>query len=95
MVLANSFISELNFVEVLLAIILGWILVDLWQRCIDNFTFNTLKLNKNSTYHTFVIAAIATTIFLVFTFTFENIFGNLVEQDIEGGAIGPIEAAAN
>lgn len=89
MALANTFVQDLNFVEMLFVIILGWILVALWQRTIDNFTFNSLGLNKDSTYHTFIIAIVATTIFLLFVFSFDNIFGNLVESDIAGGFAPP------
>ncbi|CAH6418151.1 Hypothetical protein HVR_LOCUS26 [uncultured virus] len=89
MPLGTKFVEDMSFVEMLFVIVLGWILVALWQRCIDNLTFNSLGLNKDSTYHTFVIALVATTIFLVFVFTFNSILGDVVESDIAGGFTPP------
>lgn len=89
MVLGDLFVRDLSFVDMLLVIVLGWILVDLWKRPIDNFTFGTLGLNKNSTYHTFIIAIVATAIFLTFVFNFDSILGNIVEADIGGGFTPP------
>lgn len=89
MPLGTMFIADLSFVEMLFVIVLGWILVALWQRCIDNLTFNSLKLNKDSTYHTFIIALVATIIFLLFVFSFNSILGDIVESDVTGGFSPP------
>lgn len=89
MVLGDLFITDLSYVDMLFVIVLGWILVQLWQRPIDNFTFNTLQLNKDSVYHTFIIALVATAIFLVFVFNFDSILGNIVENDVSGNPLTP------
>ena len=89
MALGDKFLQEISYIDLLVVIIFGWILVALWQRVIDNFTFNSLGLNKESTYQTFVIALLATTIFLVFVFTFDAVLGNIVESG--GGFTPPIE----
>ena len=84
MVLANRFIGDLSYVDMLFVIVLGWIMVALWQRYIDNLTFNYLKLNKESPYHTFIIALVVTIIFLTFVFTFNSLLGDIVENDTGG-----------
>ena len=88
--ISDKFLSELTFVESLFLIIFGWLLVELWQRVIDNFTFNAIKLNRESTYHTFIIALATSVLFLTFIFGFENFAADFVETGIEtGGGIPP------
>lgn len=89
MPLGKQFVRDMTFVELLFVIVLGWILVELWHKTIDNFTFTTLSLNEKSTYHTFIIALVATSVFLVFVFSFDSIMGNIVESDIAGGFSPP------
>lgn len=87
MSLGDSVIQDLTFSELLFVLVIGWMLVTLWQRYIDNLTFNTLKLDEDSAYQTFIIALVATVIFLLFIFSFNNIYGGLVESTITGGAV--------
>lgn len=89
MVIGDKLLTDLTFIDVLLVIIVGWVLVALWSRVVDNITFNYLKLNKDSVYHTLLIAIVTTAIFLVFVFSFDNAMGNIVEQEISGGGIIP------
>ena len=89
MSLGAKYVKDLTYIEMLVVIILGWILVALWQRCIDNFTFNSLKLNKDSTYHTFIIALVSTIIFISFVFSFEDVVGNFAESQAAGGFSPP------
>jgi hypothetical protein len=79
--IGNRFLSELSLVETLFVIIIGWVLVALWQRFIDNFTFNTLGLNEDSSYHTFIIAIAITVIFIVFLYSFQGLEANIIESD--------------
>ena len=73
----NKLVTDLSVVELLFVIVFGWILVALWQRTVDNFTFNSLGLNKDSTYHTFIIAVVCTSVFLFFSFLFNDITGGI------------------
>lgn len=73
--------SYIFFIQVLFAVIVGWILVNLWQRVLDNFTFKTLKLNENSLYHTGIIAITFTVIFFIFLYLFNDIFNVISKQD--------------
>lgn len=86
--IGNRFLSELTLVETLVVIIIGWILVALWQRFIDNFTFNTLGLNEDSSYHTFIIAIAMSVIFIVFLYSFQGLEANIVESD--DASVSPI-----
>ena len=84
MVLSNKVGTELTFIEILFAIIIGQLLVSFWQKSINNFTYNTLHLNKDSTYHTFIIALTATFIFLIYIFSSDTIFDAVLETDTGG-----------
>src|ERR1700758_1687653 len=86
---ATTSVQDLDFITLLVGIILGWILVSLWTRVIDNLSFNTLKLDKHSTYHTCVIALVATSIFLAFIFNFNALVSGVLESDTSGGGLVP------
>lgn len=58
--------SNFTFITALVAIILGSLLTVLWVRFINNFTFNFLKLNQDSTLVTLVIALIATGVLIIY-----------------------------
>jgi hypothetical protein len=79
--LSTTFLVDIRFIEALFIIVLGWILVALWQRFIDNLTFNTLGLNENSAYHTFIIALVATIVFVIFILLFPEIQSGFVDSD--------------
>ncbi len=51
-------LNEMLFIWIFFIFIFSWILVELWTRWLDNFTYITLKLDKNSPMHTFVIALV-------------------------------------
>ncbi len=82
MVLAISFIQDVRFIDFIVIIILGWMLVPFWQRCIDNLTFNTLGLSKDSTFHTFIIALVFTLILLSYIFLFNSVLDDIVQRDV-------------
>lgn len=82
MTLGEKYVQDLTFIEMVFGIVLGWIIVTLWQRCIDNFSFNYLGLNRSSTYQTGVIALSVTILFITFIFIFESLSGNVIEQSI-------------
>lgn len=76
----NTFVQNAALSDLLIVVILGWILIPIWSRYIDNLSFNTLKLSKDSTYQTFVIALISTALFLVFVYSFDTPQGNLIQN---------------
>lgn len=88
--LSRKFFSDVSFLEVLFVILIGWMLVALWQRSLDNFTFHTLGLSRDSTLQTTVIAVVMTVAFVAFVFLFDSVFGGLLEPGIEN-AISPPE----
>jgi len=81
---ANSYIQNVTFIDIFFVIMFSYLLSPLWGRFVDNLTFNALKLNKDSTYHTFIIALVATVILIVLIFSFDSVTAGLIEQDITG-----------
>ena len=72
--------NKFSFVEVLLTIILAWILVDLYGKAINTFTYSFLSLNPENAWHAFVIAITATGILLAFIFTNKDISDRLEQS---------------
>lgn len=58
--------SQTVFTVVLLAVIVGWILVSLWTRVIENAAFGTFGFNEDSLWDSLLIAFAVTTIFISF-----------------------------
>lgn len=54
------------FTIILVAIIFGWILINLWTVALDNILYRACGLSKNSWLHTLLVAIIATCIFLIY-----------------------------
>lgn len=85
-------ISKFSFVQTLIAIIIAWTLVTLWIKFIDNLTYRTLGLNKNSTFHALVIALTVSAIFVVAIYSAEDTVSNIIlgtneDVDIMGDTI--------
>lgn len=78
--------SEVTFITVVLAIVVAWILVALWTRVVENFTFGTLHLNGNSSWHALIVAFTITVIFLATVWMIDRygIIPSGLETDIEG-----------
>ena len=90
MALSKTFFKDVSFLEVLFVIVIGWMLVALWQRSLDNLTFHTLGLSRDSTTQTTMIALVITIVFVGFIFLFDSVFGGLLEPGVEN-AIKPPE----
>ena len=78
--------SEVTFITVVLAIVVAWILVALWTRAIENFSFGTLKLDGDSAWHALIVAITVTVVFLVTIWMIDQ-FGLVpggLETEIEG-----------
>lgn len=65
--------QELLFVLIFILFIFSWISVEVVGRALNNFTFRTLKLDENSTFHTSVIAFVVLFIELTLIYYFKNI----------------------
>lgn len=87
---SNKLGADLTFIEILFAIIIGQLLVSVWQNVIENLTFRTLNLNKKSTYHTLIIAVVATLIFLLYLFSSPTLFYAIFEVDTGGNLVPPL-----
>jgi len=62
--LADEISKEVFFFFLFLIIIFSWVLIDLWCKWLNNFTYVTLGLDENSSVHTFIIALVVTCIIL-------------------------------
>jgi len=71
--------SETTFVQLLAAILIGWILVDLWVRVIENLAYRTMGLDIDSTYHTFLVAVAVTLLFVLYVRLFNDDKGQMAE----------------
>lgn len=78
----DSISSGITFVDLLVAIIVGWLLVAVWQRALENFCYGTLKLNRDSTFQTVIVAIVMTLIFIGYTVLSQNITAPIVEKTI-------------
>lgn len=84
-------ISKLNFLEVMIAIVVSWIIIDLWLRVIENFAYRTIGLSEKSTIHTLIVALVVTIIFIAFVFSVPDSITDLIigesysEEDLYGG----------
>lgn len=81
------------FATIVAAIIVGWILVSLWLRVVENFAFQTLGMSSRSTVHALIIAIIATIAFLAFVWVvdeYEIIPSTSASGVVEGATEGLI-----
>jgi hypothetical protein len=85
-----------NFVTALVAILLGAVLVNLWIRVINNFTYHTLGLDQDSTFWAIIVAVFFTIILIVYIiFVLEDNTGKAVKQSMTGISVSGIVPAIN
>ena len=76
-----------TFVLALVAILLGSVLVNLWIRVINNFTYQTLGLKQESTFWALVIAMTMTAVLVVYIImVLDDNTSCAVKQNITGVA---------
>jgi hypothetical protein len=68
----SGMLSQEVFAIVFLAIIIGWIIIALWTRVIDNVTYSQMDLDKNSVWDTILIAISISLFFLVFVWVIDK-----------------------
>jgi TRAP-type C4-dicarboxylate transport system permease small subunit len=90
MPLNSNYLQDVGFIELLFVIVIGWMLVALWQRALDNFTFQTLGMQRDSTYHTIVIALTVTLLFIIFVFLYQSMFGGALESGTASAIKPPV-----
>jgi hypothetical protein len=87
--------SEFIFIAIVIAIVIAWVLIALFTRLIENFSFGTLGFNGDSTWHSFLIAFGAIIILLAIIWVEDQYqiiprgnssTNNLVEQSLAGGS---------
>ena len=81
--------SQAIFTIVFISIVIGWIIVALWTRALDNFVYGYLGLDQNSTWDALLIAIAATIFFLFLIFTLDE-FEYVAGEDAKATGIGPV-----
>ena len=78
-------LSQSIFAIIFLSIIIGWIVVALWTRVIDNFSFEVLGLDDSSAWDTLLIALFVSVAFITFIWVIDRygIVPGGVERDVE------------
>ena len=77
--------DNVTFVKALVAVIIGAVLVNLWIRVINNFTYHTLKLNPDSTFWAIMIALITTGLLVIYIiFILDEDTSCQIKQNITG-----------
>lgn len=83
MALADKAFSDLNYIEVLIGIIIAWILVAVWQRVIENISYNFFKLNPESAFHAFIVAITLTIIFITLIESVDSIARDILTGETD------------
>lgn len=78
MPISDTLASELTFSEIIIGVVFILILVAFWQRVLENLLYNTINLNKDSTYQSFIIAVSLTVIFLVVINLISSVARNII-----------------
>jgi glycerol uptake facilitator-like aquaporin len=77
--------DNFTFIKALIAVLLGAVLVNLWIRVINNFTYHTLKLSQDSTFWAIIIAVIATSFLVIYIiFVLDNDTSLQLRQNMTG-----------
>lgn len=85
---STSNVSTTYFVTFLIAVIISWILVDLWTKVIDNLAYVTFNMKSSSTLHSFIVAGVCTLIFLSYILIIEPVGSDIRFQMVGSGAVG-------
>lgn len=88
-------LSQSIFTVIFLSIIIGWIVVALWTRVIDNFSFEVLGLSDSSSWDTFLIALFVSIAFITLIWVVDryNIVPGGVDPSIEADEPFPTQQA--
>jgi hypothetical protein len=85
-------VQELSILQTFTYVIAGWIVISVWQRFVENYAYNGLGMNRELPYHNFIVAMVATGIFIITITTAENIMridGNAIAGDSVGSEFSP------
>jgi len=83
--------QELLFAWIFVLFIFSWISIDVVGRALNNFTFKTLELNANSTWHTTIIAIVVVSIELITIYYFKTMNINIYEANSSFDASSHLE----
>lgn len=77
-VLSQTLSGDLTYSEIIVGIVIALILVSLWQRAIENWLFETLRIDRKSTFQTLIVAVAFTAVFFIFINAISSIARDVV-----------------
>lgn len=81
--------SEFNFIVIVIAIVISWILVAFWTRTFENLFFVHWGFDGESFWQTLLVALALSVIFFAFIFFYNRVQGSdELEEDVFGTPIG-------
>jgi hypothetical protein len=79
-------LEVISFSTIVLAIVFGWLLVSVYQRVLENLSYETLGLNSRSTLHALIVAILTTIIFITTIWMIDEY--EIVSAEQAGAAVG-------
>lgn len=83
---ASQKVGDLKVVELFVILLIIWVLVDIWVVFFKNLYVSTLRLDPNSTLHSFAFAFAVTTILLAFII----LAGSTLQEALVNTGVVPI-----
>ena len=84
---SSNFTRSVTFIEVLYAFLISYILISAWQHFIETYIYVYLGLNKNSAFHTFIVALTITIIFIALVLLLPSFVSDIIEETTFGFTI--------
>lgn len=79
-------LCQWEFILLFIVIIFSWIIISLWGKVIDNFSYITMGMERQSTWNAFIIAMIVTIIFILIVY-YMGEKGKMVQNKVIGMAV--------
>ena len=86
MSLADTAIADLDYIEVLIAVVIAFILYSAWLRVVENLAYTSFRLNPKSTFHAFVVAFCVTIIFFTLIRSVNSISRGIIIGDTQASS---------
>lgn len=82
MSLSANYLRDASFLEIIFVIIVGWMLVGLWEHAVENIAYESLGLSRLSSYHSVIVAGTITLLFMIFVFAFNTLLTQGLEENV-------------
>jgi hypothetical protein len=75
--------KDFSFYKILIAIIIGWVIIQLWANAVQVFFYTFVGLSKDSTFDTFCVA-IFVTLVLILMLEREDDVSDKIKSEMSG-----------